>query len=967
GLLWANQSASAQPTGDVALQHVNPDGIDYTGNPYCPGTTWVDGVPTWVDPRDDCNNITSQNHVIRTNGWVPWDDAAGTGMLEIPLIFPGTGWHIENDPGSGASAIIVGEGRCGDLAEVTGRWGWDSANNDEECVIIHSSSPGDTRVTKGYWECAANLPEPPICALFTTDGVVKEWDSLVDSVILKEPDMQPDWDIDPPMEEPYDEGLVWLDPADIDGDGNVDAYDHHLADRQGTWENDYVVNDEATKRIRSADGPIRLVEIVHGEHDVRLDGDFTTLHHPTEGAIFEVTIDSTRGCTYFTDPSGYLDFGDDMNGLSNGGGRFLGPHVYPFETQPPGHSLNPDSHNGTSPQGDWDFLDIWVDTVCEEQATIIIEAVYPDMPGSVRDSIVEEISINWVTIELGKQPVIRWAGEEIVLEKRWALPDMWFPNGDADGDDLITEPEDVCPLATIYDVDGDGNWGWSLDVDDVDALGRLIDSDGNGSLDTILDYFTQYVRLDPSVGGLVGGYSDPDGDGYLNSGWDGMGAPDTAWSPIDIQCHSKALYSSENPGEVDVEAVLIDRRRHCEPTLAAPDAEWVDLGGEYRCYDETTGNYGDTWNDEHIINKHAFLVWYLKIYQVKLTNTDPGDDGVGRADHNAGVWGEDLLDPSTDTDQPETLNVSADALLRVTVKGFIRLADLSGRGDACIDIDGDGNGLADDPATEEVESSEAGAPYPANTHEGCTDPDDELVAGGYWVLPDDLLHLAGGDPDINIPTWDVMDDPGDATSYPANVIGLKSTLDSHDLIPRANVPCIDPYCPRKTVVPDGELTISDAILPPLKITAQIADPADAGFLREANKVADLGLTNAYGSIMIPYEPEIPWIVQNGGYDWDSWYCRQQHISGPEDLDGTCSPLDLGLALGPYEFYDVLNILPAPGPLENLDLGNQGEEGQNEADPSHPRKFQFYTDNRGEGFFFANGDYNLDFGLDSADG
>ncbi len=1036
GLLWAGQSASAQPEGGVTIKHVNPDGSDYAGNPYCPSTIWAAGVPITVDVTDDCNNITSQNHVIRTDGWVQMVD--GIGMIENPLIYPGTGWHIEND--SGANAIVVAEARCGDLAEVISRPDWDSANDDEECVIIHSSSPGETRVTKGYWECVED--DPVDCAQFTTDGVVKEWDSLVDSVILKEPDLGADWNIDPPGEGIFATGE---DPADTDGDTDVDVVDHHLADHQGDWENDNVVFDEATKRIRSLDGAIRLVEIVHGEHDVRLNGDTTTLNHPTEGAIFLATIDSTRGCTYFTDPTGVENFGDAMNGISTGGGRFLGPHTAPDVTQPIWlNDLLPDSHNGTSVQGDWDFLDIWVDTICEEQATITIDAGYPDTPGSLRLPTHEEISINWVTIEQGKQPVIRWAGEEIVLETRWALPDMWFPNPsvgsivesgtqcdnaidddhdglindgcpavgatsestipgacDNDTDDDVADADDmvndgcpvnaagatlpVCPVATLYDVDGDGLS--VTDVDDVDAL-HLVDGDGNGSLDTILSYYAKYIRFDPSPGGLVGGYTDPDHDGYLNSGYASDGAPDWAISPIDKQCHSKALYGSQEPGEVDVEATLIEFRYHCDADADAPNPAWVDYNtdGYLECWDAVVDPpaSGHTWTDEHLVNKHAFLVWYLKIYQVKLTNV-PGI----RADHNSGLFGAtspaSISDPTKGDKEADTLNVSADALLRVRVKGFIRLTDLSSRGDVCIDIDGDGDGVDNDGDTVQNEDKldgvdndgdtkidedlEAGAPYPAVTHTGCPlDLDDEMVAGGYWVLPDDLVRLAGGDPSNVLPNWDVMSDIDEtptSLSGSGYYIGLKSTLDSHDAIVRPNVPCISPYCGRKTVDPDQELTVADAIMPPLKITAQIKDPADAGFLKEANKVDDLGITSLYSSIMIPYEPEIPWWVTNGGYDWDSWYCRLQHLSGPNDPDGSCPTLDLGLALGPYEFYDVLNILPAPGPLENTDVGNQ--DGQTADDPTHPRKFQFYTDNRGEGFFFANGDYNLDFGLDSSEG
>ena len=87
-----------------------------------------------VNPSHDCNNITGQFHVIRTAGW---DTAYEVGS-----------WNVEN--ASGATGTIVAQGRCGDIALVTTRPGWDAANNDEQCLIIHSSTPGETRVTFTY-------------------------------------------------------------------------------------------------------------------------------------------------------------------------------------------------------------------------------------------------------------------------------------------------------------------------------------------------------------------------------------------------------------------------------------------------------------------------------------------------------------------------------------------------------------------------------------------------------------------------------------------------------------------------------------------------------------------------------------------------------------------------------------------------------------------------------------------------
>jgi hypothetical protein len=267
----------------------------------------------------------------------------------------------------------------------------------------------------------------------------------------------------------------------------------------------------------------------------------------------------------------------------------------------------------------------------------------------------------------------------------------------------------------------------------------------------------------------------------------------------------------------------------------------------------------------------------------------------------------------------------------VTVKGWFFTDDLSGRGAVCIDMDGDGDG--DDTTTEDV----PGEPYlVTNEDVGCPDTGDEMLENGHWVLPDDLAVLAGAYPEITRQSWDVMSDIGDDTEGEA--IGPKSTLDSHDPL---DWPV--PWLGRVTIDPDGEVTVADALMPPLKIRALIPDPLDAGFLKEADKDDDVGLDNLYQLVNIPDSPFIPWQVNNGGYDWDS------------------------SALGPYEFYHVfnypVNLLEdcdpdVPDKLCNADIGNQAD--QSTSDVTHPRIIEFYTDNRGLGYFFANGDYNLDF-------
>ncbi len=792
GALWGlSQTASANDVGTVALVHVNPDGTNYTGNPYCPDTVWVAGKPT-VNPAHDCNNITSQNHFICTVGF---DTTAG--MAIYPPGDPDGGWTLQN--ASGANAAIVSFGYVGTDAEY--------------CVVIHSSTPGETRVVFTYTVDGL---------VYTTPPVMKEWDSLVDSVILKggdEDSVKVYYDADgDTVVESSEYKSMWL-PKDVNGDGVRDAADEHLLDKQSTFQDHGVVFDEALKRIKSP-VPVHIIEVVHGEHDVLIDAQTITVHQPTEGALIEAVIVSERGCTFFTDAAGTVDLGSTLQGFSDSRGRFL----------------------------------VWVDTVCEEQAVITFYAQFPNLPGSLRLGVVEWVGINWTTVELAKQPQIRWAGEEIVLAKRWALPAEYYPNTMTVDTTVVDQP--VCPLATI------GGAAYSdADEDEVE--------------DTVVTHQVNYVLKDPGLGALEGAYIDIDGDGVLDSL--SFGGQSEAVGHIDDECISKALADSEEPGQQDIEAKLMEVTYFCPWTvidqLPAP-TEVVYDGGKWVCALPDGGpvQFDADKTSEVLVNKHAFLVWYLKVYQVKLTNV-PGT----WSNHNAGTFsaaeGVDLADPSVGDTEEETLNVSTNALQRVVVKGWFFGGNKSGRGAVCIDIDGDGNGL------EGEEASEAGVPYQLPLYEeGCPDSDDEIVDHGHWVLPDDLPALAGPNPMLTRPNWDVMSDIGDSPKY-AGAIGPKSTLDSHDAVLRA-------WVGRKTVDPDGEITAADAIMPPLKIRASIA-AGDAGFVPGSFiKGAGLGL---YGSIMIPADPEIPAMVNNGGYDWDSWGLPP---CPDADSDGVCDDVDL---------------------------------------------------------------------------
>jgi len=1076
GGLWLTSAHNADAQlSDLFIKHVNPDGSDFTGNPFCPQTVWSsDGKARVISVADwhDCNNAAGMAHLIRTEGYdepdgqgcmladddcdgeptagnppvgaaeslcddldndgdttvddgtcvypeyppnscdtsaepedldgdtVPndgrcidedpvngFDDDGDTEVDEDPPNI--TGWTLQNAEGANA-AIIRGPNFCWTENEAYLRPNFNPANWNEQCIAISSTSTGETIISAKF-----NVPSalPPISGEIT-NTLVKEWDKFIDTVILKVFDVEA-------VTVPGMSGKPLL-PKDADGDGNRDAADEHLMDHNGETQEHALIFDEGIKLSKSAEGPIQLIESVHGQHAGFPD-------HPTEGAVVLAFIDSPRGCTYFTDPTDPGTFlGTALVGKTDWRGFFVGPQIWPTGAQfnaealaeAIAHGLEPGiSNNGEDDDVTEDFeanfLGVYVDSVCEEQAVITFKVGYPRFVQSVPEIPAPEwVRINWTTVELAKQPQIRWAGEEIVLEKRWALPGEWFPNLggglDNDGDGLTNEDpcdddgdglcnEEYPPDGLDTDEDGnedgtaaepgfgdcndneDNDADTKIDAadascvdnvdedtgvdltedDDDDCVGTVPDSgtvvpigDGHCSVAGGIDedgpdscpwagMYVKYSKLG-GPGGLISGLDSRVLNGEAAASFNGNGSlessPNVAWTQVDSSCITRALYSSEDPGEVDVEATL-----HSSPNLPP-------------------------------FNKHAFLVWYIKIYQVKLDNV-PLADGVGREFHNAGTWqGEDPLDLTNGVTE-ETLNVSQDALARVVVKGWFRTADQSGRGAACIDMDGDGDGvdndgdtlLNEDPKdgvdndgdTETDEDTQVpGQPYPLVQYEaGCPDSDDEILDHGYWVVPDDMAKLAGPHPD-RLASWDVMSEPDVAAD---DLIGYKSTLDSHDSVLRRFVDCVvlradgtpNFNCTRKTVDPDGAITDADAIMPPLKILAQILDDKDAvvdvgesGFLKMADKDGDLDIQSAYVRALIAASGWIPTPVNNGGYDWDSW---------GYSLPG-------GMAQGPYNFWDILTK------HEEMDALQR----------AYIRNFHFYTDNRGLGYFFVNGDFKLTF-------
>jgi hypothetical protein len=329
-------------------------------------------------------------------------------------------------------------------------------------------------------------------------------------------------------------------------------------------------------------------------------------------------------------------------------------------------------------------------------------------------------------------------------------------------------------------------------------------------------------------------------------------------------------------------------------------------------------------NSTKLINQHGFVVFYLKFEDIVLGNV------VGnRTGHDSGLFvPENAWNTTTDV-TAEDRNVSADALLRVRVRGWFVGDNLSWRESRVVDLDGNG------------------------------DPDLRLPEGR-WILPDDWPTLAGADWAELRPHWDIMDNPWDdvRSVIDANldkaeeqgpyhnwthaggidtignlvaaspVIGPYSSLD--DYTPNLHTPKLD----RKTIVRNAKLDWCDAPMPPAKIVFKMTE--GPGYFKDLNKghvyyetitqdlsplVQNITYTNPFYYINIPASNFTPAFVNNGGYDWDS--------------DMT--------AYGPYPFWDIINQLP----------------GATHSDPQHPTKVEVYSDNHGEAMVWLNGDWNLD--------
>lgn len=707
------------------------------------------------------------------------------------------------------------------------------------CVTATSTMPGE------WTGATVEVFDPDLGATISASGTfVKEWSNLVDSAIILLPLRWP-----PDFDEPSE----WND---------VDRQHAHSVENQ-------VVNWREGV-------PLRVVEISHGEHQT-LGG---PVHVPVDHAVVDVDWISPRNCI------------DRV--LVNGAEA----------TNDPATQGRPDVDGETSAALGFQHGAALITVVprdnCEEQTTIIITEDYPRDVSSLFQKVVQVFTINWITIEAAKQPLIAKAGEKVILE----ILDPGTVQGADEGAAVA-----VCMdrwVATFWRI------VWVLEQGPTGAL--------------LPHEFGEYVAVE---GVLVEQW--PNDAVWISPGFDGeIGTDDDVWRCVwDVEVHS------EDPGQVDVMAQIFD-------------------------------------GEDNLVEERPFVIWFVKLYSVSTTfvpgslvEVDADGNVVGKGfdydgdglvepveSNRSGLRQQWRPEPAVFGDHRgslpagdsrfETRNVSDHALVRVTVKDYIYLANPSSRGDVCLDMDGDGNGT----------SGSAPGPYPTTVHQGCPDREDEAIAGGYWVLPDDFELLAGFLPNLMRPSWDDLfgpDDPDPAGVFPVvgpGLVGPKRTV-ARDMFGLAFYcynedwaspdPDVDlPDCsstPNTTdegaavtfraIYPNAFayaflVNIWDVQMPLEKVTLAIRERDEApgfhsGLLIGVDKdVVYWSGKNPYYQVNIPANDDIPVVDAGGGYDWNS------SVSGP------------------HQFWHVLNWL-RPGRLAQL-----------------------YTDNRGQAMALVLGDWDLTF-------
>lgn len=489
--------------------------------------------------------------------------------------------------------------------------------------------------------------------------------------------------------------------------------------------------------------------------------------------------------------------------------------------------------------------------ICSEAAgTTYIDTVahYPqEFLDSQFDLVTEHAMWHWFIVESVKLPMVNWAGEERILEKRF-------------GREYVGRP-----------------------------VHFVLENQSPGALNPIhVNMLTPFTT----------------------------GAQDV-WTCVDERGVARCDLICESPGEVDVDAILYD-------------------------YPDGMPNDSDPAQDLlrgklEMVNKHGFVVFFMKFEDVKIGNVtnfcDPGNTA------------RDML--------RSTHNVTEEQLVRSRVRGWFVGDNLSTRVSRVVN----------------------GTTLPA----------------GRWILPDDWSKLAMGEAPSSDEDddWEAFRKAWDTHDDPFNVIdGIEGPTELGAFNSTGLYPVIGPYDPLRpeTMLADGSLDKWDCPMPPAKTTFKVVDKAlkvdydknskidawdrdddvdynGSGYIDYTEKMAnepgkllaaDKGQIyyceyNKDGTIsrapnqyyapfykaFIPNSPFIPPFINNGGYDWNSYDPK----------------------FGPYDFWTLTNSDWSYN--HNRSTINKMEAWGRTPYAEFPKEVQVYSDEHGEGMVWISSGEGFD--------
>lgn len=911
------------------------------------GLYHLDPWGDWVEGRDDPNNLIGYVHMVcldDDNGTAYSGPINTTASVDIDgiegnvLTSTGIRWRIQTISGS---------------ADLNGQQlvlkDFDGDSLVEECVQWYSNHTGEQNVTiidsQGEviadWADGGTADVTASCGTGNAAGDCAPIGSY--TPLVKE------WNV--------------LEPTDITTDGGKSP-DNSV---EGTIITKSVLFDPS-------DSMYKYIGAGGAQQYVKLDEHVFGSHNGWSGLVdgATVTFEISGTCGYAViDPNTASDYKTTVEGDSS---------IYAL-----GSPTATTRTSGGVP------INFWVstydcDSLMNAYTTITISVDYPTTIGSFPPDPVEEtVTIKWVSTVPSKQVFLAWAGQRIILEHDWRLPE-----GDVDGDagDPDPDPLGVC----AFDYGRTGSNG-TFQVDYIKGQGPGNFLKGLGAVLNGSDQATVEVEADDS---------------------DQTDGSDIIMEPQG-SCISRVLYESEDQGQVDIEAFVNDE----------------DLSeGEY--LNQT---------------KIAFVIYYMKLESVSVSLVDdvakPYHNVSGTDWSPGNPW-----DASKDVDTVDW-NVSKDLLVRARVKGWFTASNATGRaagtdtnggvlpagrwvmpddwpllaGGPADPADGsDAKGIAEAYRPEfdimiapnnssgyaldipEGFVSSTGASYiPVSALAAAMDQVTTTIVVPYAYplsacptgvirIDSEDMYVGGltGTANATFTTWTykgvarTQATGGPAANHDAGASitcriptsmpfeGPYSLLDSRSLTgPSAALSNWDSNNVRKTMWPDSDVDMWDAPMPPSMLTVSIRG---AGFIKQvlkqdvyfkgtANSTSGQVYPNPYYIVNIPDSPFIPANVEGGGYYWNSWGndgpgCAKT-AAAPDCNDAS------GLGQGVYRFWRPAIIGSNPlGVKDSSVTTTQAAElaaiRTAYGDPTIARDLVVYTDNHGEAMVAANGDFKLDY-------